>query len=154
MTKITLDPSFTFQTHSLPQRNGPKSLVVETDTSDITLLETLGQNTRPAAFFSRMLNEAVLSFSEKEAATIAEALMKWKLFLIGREFKLNTNQQTLSFVFDKKHKNKIKNFKFKRWYFIACALPILVYKIVHWPGKANEKANLLSYVSAICNIVE
>ncbi|XP_054266988.1 uncharacterized protein LOC128989145 [Macrosteles quadrilineatus] len=98
-------------------RNGQEPLVVETDASDIAVAATLSQDNRPIAFFSRTLSksEKLYSVVEKEAVAIVEALRKWKSFLIGRDFRLYTDQQALSFIFDKRHTSKIKNDKVMRW---------------------------------------
>ena len=83
---------------------------IETDASEFSLAATLNQNGRPVAFFTRMLNNAELKYPsiEKEAAAIIEAIRKWKHYLTGKRFVLITDQQSVAYMFDKNHGNKIK----------------------------------------------
>ena len=86
-------------------------LVVETDVSDMAIAATLNQNDRPVAFFSRALspNEKNHSSVEREAYAIMEALRKWRHYLIGRHFRLVTDQKSVPFMFDNSSKkSKIK----------------------------------------------
>ncbi|XP_045518605.1 uncharacterized protein LOC123710627 [Pieris brassicae] len=84
---------------------------VETDASDHSIAAILTQNSRPVAFYSRTLNSSEQNHSaiEKEAYAIVESLKKWRHFLIGRHFKLVTDQRSVSFMFNMKHSSKIKN---------------------------------------------
>ncbi|XP_026317739.1 uncharacterized protein K02A2.6-like [Hyposmocoma kahamanoa] len=70
-------------------------LTVETDASDHSIAATLSQASRPVAFFSRMLNKSEHNHSaiEKEAYAIVESLKKWRHFLIGKPFRLITDQR-------------------------------------------------------------
>ena len=52
---------------------------------------------------------------EKEAAAIVEAVKHWTHFLSGRHFKLITDQKSVKFMYDQKHRSKIKNDKVLRW---------------------------------------
>ena len=52
---------------------------------------------------------------EKEAATIIEAIRKWKHYLTGRRFSLITDQKFVSYMFNTKHSGKIKNDKIMCW---------------------------------------
>ena len=72
---------------------------VETDASDHTIAASLNQAGRPVAFFTRTLNKSELSHSavEKEAYAIVESIKQWKHFLLGRHFKLITDQKSVSF---------------------------------------------------------
>jgi len=67
--------------------------------------------------FSRTLSKAELSHAavEKEAAAIIECLRKWKHYLTGKRFTLVTDQRSVAFMFDAKHRGKIKNDKIQRW---------------------------------------
>lgn len=118
-------------------------LIVETDASDFALAATLSQDNRPVAFFSRTLSksEKFHSAVEKEAAAIMEALRKWRVFLLGRPFKLVTDQQALSFIFNKKQSSKIKNDKIMRW---RLELSPYNFEIVYRPGSENVNADMLS----------
>ena len=80
---------------------------LETDASDLAIAAVLNQNGRPVAFFSRTLQDAERRHSpvEKEATAIIESVRHWRHYL-SRHFKLITDQQGLSFVFNKRHKKK------------------------------------------------
>ena len=116
---------------------------VETDASDSALGGTLIQEGRPVAFFSRALSNAEKGHHivEKEACAIIESVRKWRHFLIGRPFRLITDQRSLSFMFDSKAKGKIKNDKIQRWRF---ELSSYSYDIVYRPGSQNIAADALS----------
>ncbi|KAJ8894030.1 hypothetical protein PR048_006640 [Dryococelus australis] len=90
----------------------------ETEASENAVTATLSQSGRPVAVFSRFLsdNEICHSPAEKEAHVIIEYVRKWKHFILGRNFKLITDQQTVSFMFDTKHSGKIKNEKVMHWH--------------------------------------
>ena len=91
--------------------------VVETDASDHSIAATLNQAGRPVAFFSRTLDKSESNHHpvEKEAYAIVESLRAWKHFLIGRNFKVVTDQRSVAFMYDNKRKGKIKNDKISRW---------------------------------------
>ncbi|XP_045457867.1 uncharacterized protein LOC123668118 [Melitaea cinxia] len=118
---------------------------VETDASDFAIAATLSQKGRPVAFFSRSLNDSEKRQPsiEKEACAIVEALRKWRHFLIGRHFLLITDQQSVAFMFNQTHSNKIKNEKIERW---RLELSCFKYDIVYRPGKQNFAADALSRV--------
>ena len=94
-----------------------REFVVETDASDFCIAATLNQLGRPVAFFSRTLHGSEIGHHavEKEAAAIVEFIREWRHFLVGRKFKLITDQKSISFMFDNKRKSKIKSTKIARW---------------------------------------
>lgn len=127
--------------------NDKVPFTVETDASEHSIAATLSQDSRPVAFYSRTLNQSERNHSavEKEAYAIVEALKKWRHFLIGRPFKLITDQRSVSFMFDAKHTSKIKNEKIQRW---RLELAPYRYDIMYRPGKENHVADTLSRVCA------
>lgn len=119
---------------------------VETDASDFAIAATLSQGGRPVAFFSRSLSDSEKRHSavEKEAYAIIESVRKWRHFLLGRYFRLVTDQKSVSFMFDSKH-GKVKNEKIIRW---RLELSCYKYDIVYRPGKQNIVADTFSRVTA------
>ena len=71
----------------------------ETDASDYAIAATLNQAGRPVVFFSRTLDPSEQNHSpvEKEAYAIVGSIRKWRHYLLGREFKLITDQRSVSF---------------------------------------------------------
>ena len=118
-------------------------LVVETDASDSAIAATLNQEGRPVAFFSRTLTPSERNHSsvEKEAYAIVEALRKWRHYLLGVPFKLVTDQRSVAFMFDDRHRGKVKNDKILRW---RIELSCFTYDVVYRPGKDNQAADALS----------
>ncbi|KAI3378313.1 hypothetical protein SNEBB_002032 [Seison nebaliae] len=109
---------------------------VETDASDFAIAATLNQAGRPVAFFSRSLQGAEKSHAsvEKEAQAIIETIRHWKHYLTGRRFTLTTDQRSVSYLFDKSHRSKIKNDKMMRW---RMELSCYDFDIVYRPGREN-----------------
>ena len=119
---------------------------VETDASDFAIAATLNQAGRPVAFFSRTFHhaEARQSVVEKEAQAILEAVRHWKHFLVGRHFRLVTDQRSVRFMFDKRQKSKIKNDKIMRW---RTELSCYDFDIIHRPGVVNIPPDVFFKVS-------
>ena len=137
---------------SLSCPNSSDELVVETDASDIALSAVLHQNKRPIAFFSRTLqpHERKHPSIEKEAAAIVEACRRWRHYLCSSKFKLLTDQQAVSFIFDIGRHGKTKNDKIERW---RIEMSCFEFDIQFRPGTLNVTADCLSRVicSAISN---
>ena len=128
---------------TLKSINEDLSFTVETDASDFALAATLNQEGRPVAFFSRTLSKSEKRNSsvEKEACAVVEAVKKWKHYLLGKHFKLVTDQQAVSFMFDKQKLSKIKNDKILRW---RIELSCYDFDIIHRPGIENVPADAFS----------
>ena len=107
---------------------------VETDASDFAIAATLNQAGRPVAFFSRTLHgpEALHAAIEKEAQAIIETVRHWKHYLTGRRFTLKTDKLSVSFMFDKYQRSKMKNDKIMRW---RMELSCFDFDIVYRPGR-------------------
>ena len=118
-------------------------LTLESDASDIAIAAALNQNGRPEASFSRTLSpsEKLYSSVEKEAHAIIEALRKWRHYLLGTTFKLITDQRSVAFMYDLKHRSKIKNEKVERW---RIELSTFNFDIIYRPGKENAAADTFS----------
>ena len=133
---------------SLSCPNPHDQLVVETDASDVALSGTLTQKGRPIAFFSRTIqsHEKNHASIEKEAAAIVECCRKWRHYLLRNKFKLITDQEAVSFIFDEKRHGKTKNNKIERW---RIDLSCFDFEIRFRPGVQNLPADCLS--RAICS---
>ena len=85
---------------------------------------------------------------EKEACAIIESVRYWKHYLLGRHFTLITDQKSVAYMFEKRHKGRIKNDKIYRWRLdLAC----YSFDIRYCPGEENVSADTFSrvYCSAI-----
>ena len=122
--------------------------VVETDASDFCIAATLNQKGRPVAFFSRTLSASEIRHHsvQKEAAAIVESIRQWSHYLIGRKFKLVTDQKSISFMFNNKRKSKIKNIKIGRW---RVELSEYKFDISYRPGNQNLAADTFSRIAAV-----
>ena len=97
-------------------------------------------------FFSRTLHGSELNHPsvEKEAEALIEAVRYWRHYLTGRHFTLVTDQKSVSYIFDKKHKNRIKNEKINRW---RIELSCYSFDIVYKPGCDNIVPDTFSRVN-------
>ena len=77
-----------------------------------------------------------------------EATRKWRHYLCGRRFLLLTDQQAVSFIFNKSKYGKTKNDKILRW---RIELSCLDFDIKYRPGKKNVIADCLT--RAFCSSV-
>ena len=109
---------------------------VETDASESAIAATLNQGGRPVAFFSRTLQGSETSHAsvEKEARAIIETVRHWRHYLTGKHFILKTDQQAVSYMFNKRKNSEIKNDKIMRW---RMELSCFDFDIVYRPGKEN-----------------
>lgn len=123
-------------------------LKVKTDASEVALAASLSQNAKPVAFFSQILQGSELKHAsiENEAQAITEAVRHWRHFLIGRHFTLKTDQKSVSYMFDKYHREKIKNEKFLLW---TLELSCFSFDIVYYSGRDNVPADTLSRATCV-----
>ena len=110
LTNVTRYPLTKEQTEAykcLKQEFAKSSLVaidsslpfeIETEALEHAIAASLTQNGRPEAFFSRTLTSAEQKHSsvEKEAYAIVEAIQKWWHQLLGKRFKLITDQKSVA----------------------------------------------------------
>eukprot|EP00794_Sanderia_malayensis_P014587 gene14587-16090_t len=110
---------------------------VETNASDYAIAATLNQPGKPVTFFSRTLYPSEQNHSpvEKEAYAIVESLKCWRHFLLGRHFKLITDQRLITFMYNNKCASKNKNEKLMR---CRVELSCFKYDIVYHPGRDNK----------------
>ncbi|XP_069182987.1 uncharacterized protein [Procambarus clarkii] len=165
----TLDLQSAFdQAHTLETANGLKQdiaeavvraidptapFAVETNASDHAIAATLTQNEQPVTFFSRTLSNSEQRHSsvEEEAYAIVEARRKWRHYLIGRHFRLVTDQRSVAFMFNSKSAGKINNDKIGRW---RVELSCHHYDTVYRPGKKNIPADAFSRVCGATSVDE
>ena len=76
---------------------------METDASDFGIGVVLLQDGHPIAFFSKKLGPRRRSAStyHKELYAIVEAVQKWRQYLLGREFVIQSDQKSLKELLQK-----------------------------------------------------
>ena len=124
--------------------------VVEMNASNHVIAATLNQSGQLVAFFSWTLSPSEQRHSaiEKEAYVIVEALRKWRHYLLGRHFKLITDQKSVSFMFDNVSYSRTKNDKIQHW---RLELSCFKYDIVYCAGRDNIPADTFSRTCASAN---
>lgn len=117
---------------------------VETDASEVAIAATLNQAGRPVAFFSRTLQGPEIRHLsvEKEAQAIIESIPPLETLPDQTSFQLKTDQKSVSYMFDQRHKGKIKNDKSMRWW---VELSCYSYDIIYRPGKENIPPDTFSH---------
>lgn len=127
-----------------------KPFELECDASDIALAGVLNQSGRPVAFFSRTLHGAERKWPsvEKEACAIIESVRNWRHYLTGHHFRLITDQESVSFMFNQQNRGKIKNDKIYRW---RLELSCYSFDISYRPGEKNVAPDTFTrvYCSAV-----
>ncbi|MCO5602345.1 hypothetical protein L7F22_056476 [Adiantum nelumboides] len=102
-------------------------------------LEVLMQDGRVVAYESRILQgpEKTMQVYEKELSAVIHALLSWKRYLLGVDFVVQTDHQTLRYLLAKAKLSE----KHMRWPNI---LSMFHFQIVHVEGKNNVVADALS----------
>ena len=77
---------------------------------------------------------------------IIEAVREWRHFLLGRQFKLITDQKSISYMYDGRRKSKIKNDKISRW---RVELSQFKFDIEYRPGKENQAPDTFSRIASV-----
>ena len=122
-----------------------KPFVLRTDASNIGLGAALMQEAdgklHPVAFASKKLNVAEQKYStlEKECLAIVWAVTKFRLFLSGEKFILQTDHKPLTYL----NSAKFQNDRIMRW---SLSLQNYDYRVEDIPGKDNCLADYLSRV--------
>lgn len=126
---------------------GQGELLLECDASGVAVGATLTEEGRPIAFVSRRLSDEQRRWSapELEAYAVYHAITSLRHFLIGRSFRVLTDQRGVSFLLEQTPRSAVKNAKLCRW---RLELAEFRYTIQYRPGRDNAAADALSRVSA------
>ena len=128
---------------SLPCKG--EKFILRCDASNVglgaALLQSDGKAMKPICFASRKLapREARYSTIEKECLAIVWAINKFEVYLWGRDFTLQTDHQSLTYL----DKAKFSNARVMRW---AMALQSFCFRIEQVKGVDNLDADYLSRV--------
>ncbi|MCO5547816.1 hypothetical protein L7F22_061896 [Adiantum nelumboides] len=130
--KLTSDPAII-----LPDLLKP--FVVQCDACGNSLGAVLMQDGRVVAYESRVFSnrEKTLQIYEKEMLAVMHALYSWKHFLLGADFIVQTDHQTLRYSLTQAKWSE----QHMRW---ANFLSMFHFQIVHMEGKKNVVADALS----------
>ena len=124
-----------------------KIFYVRTDASDTglgaVLLQDVDDVLRPVAYASRCLLDREQRYAtvERECLGIIWAIGKFKYYLYGREFVLQTDQQALSYLQTMKNSNG----RLMRW---VLTLQDYTFRVDYIKGSQNVGADLLSRCSS------
>jgi hypothetical protein len=79
-----------------------QEFLIECDASGLGLGVALMQDNHPIAFFSQALKGPALLLStyDKELLSLVSAVQKWRPYLLGRPFKVRTDQQALKYLLE------------------------------------------------------
>ena len=125
--------------------NYSKPFVLQTDASNVgvgaSLMQKYEDKLHPIAFASKKLTAAEQKYStlEKECLAIVWAVKKYKLFLAGTKFVLQTDHKPLSYL----NSAKFQNDRIMRW---SLSLQDYDYRVEDIPGKDNHLADYMSRV--------
>lgn len=116
-----------------------KPFVVQCDACGHSLGAVLMQDGHVVAYESRILlpTEKSLQVYEKELLAVLHALSTWKHYLLGADFVVQTDHQTLRYFLTQAKLSE----KYMRW---ANFLSMFHFQIVHVDGKKNVVADALS----------
>lgn len=130
--KMTTDPVLI-----LPDLS--KSFVVQCDACGSSIGAVLMQNGRVVAYESRVLSDTEKTYQvyEKELLAVIHALSSWKHYLLGADFVVQTDHQTLRY-FLTQAKLSEKHMRYANF------LSMFHFQIVHVEGKKNVVADALS----------
>ena len=121
-----------------------KDFILQRDASDRgvgAVLSQVGEDgiERPVAYFSRKLlpRETRYSTIEKECLAIKLGVEAFRVYLLGREFLVQTDHRSLTWL----DKLKDKNSRLARW---SLVLQQYTFRVIHRAGSANGNADALS----------
>lgn len=118
-----------------------KSFEVTTDASNIAIGVVLSQEDRPITFFSKRLCPRMQASSAyvQELFFITESVKKWRQYLIGKKFRIFTDQRSLKHLLSQ----VVQTPEQYKW---ATKLLGYDFEIIYKPGKENIVADALSRI--------
>lgn len=122
-----------------------EELVLRTDASDSCIAAVLQTSDgRPVSFLSRVLTDAEKRYDivEKEALAVYWGIVRSRMFLLGRKFKVISDHRPIQFLYNS---DKVSP-KVLRW---RLALQEFVFQVVFCPGKENVVADCFSRVNFV-----
>ncbi|RVW59679.1 Transposon Tf2-8 polyprotein [Vitis vinifera] len=112
---------------------------IQCDASGISVGAVLMQQGRPLAYMSQAIHGKALQLStyEKELMALVLAVKKWRSYLLGHNFKIQTDQQSLKYLLEQKMGTPLQ----QKW-----ITKLLGYEFVveYKQGKENKVADALS----------
>ena len=120
-----------------------KPFFVQTDASGVglggTLMQQRGDLLQPCLYVSRKLLDREIRYSviERECLAIVWTLQKFKRYLLGRQFLLQTDHRPLKFI----NSSKSQNARICRW---SLLLQEFDFRIDYIKGAENQIADFLS----------
>jgi hypothetical protein len=128
--------------------NFEKTFILTTDASQYAIGSIISQGDigqdLPIAYASRTLNKAEQNYSttEKELLSIVWSVKNFRPYLLGRKFKIYTDHQPLTWLFNVKDPGS----RLMRW---RLKLAEYQYEVVYKPGVTNTNADALSRVNQV-----
>jgi hypothetical protein len=116
-----------------------KTFVIESDASNVGIGAVLMQEGRPLAFISKALSSLHLNMSvyDKEMLAVIHAVTKWRPYLIGHRFQIQTDHRSLKYLLEQ----RISSMEQHKW---VTKLLGYDYEIVYKKGVENLVADALS----------
>ena len=121
-----------------------KPFILQTNSSDVGIGAILSQldddyDDHPVGYYSQQLRGAELHYtvSEQECLAVVEGIKHFRVYLLGAEFTVVTDQNSLVYL----EKMKDENGRLARW---AMALMPYMYTVVHRPGSKNQNIDGMS----------
>ncbi|KAL4122764.1 hypothetical protein QTP88_015039 [Uroleucon formosanum] len=125
-----------------------RPFILTTDASQFAIGNILSQGTpgqdRSIAYPSRTLNKAEQAYSttEKELLSIVWAVKNFRLYLLGRQFKIYTDHRPLTWLFNVKDPGS----RLLRW---RLKLAEYQFEVIYKTGKSNTNADALSRIMEV-----